>query len=77
VAYFISTVGFATTSMAILLSLLPPPDEPNQALAVAKIIGLTGALLGIGVIIYALGRRRARSESSVAGVSAPPLPDQS
>jgi len=77
VAYFISTVGFATTTMAIVLSLLPPPDEPNQLLAVVKIIGLTGALLGIGVIIYALGRRRARSEGSVCGVSVPPLPNQS
>jgi amino acid transporter len=59
VAYLISAVGFATTSMAIALSLLPPPDEPNKALAVFKIIGLTGALLGVGVGIYVLGQRRA------------------
>ena len=64
VAYLISIVGFITTSMAILLSLLPPPDEPNKALAVLKIIGLTGALLAVGVLIYAFGRRRARMLTS-------------
>lgn len=62
-AYLISVVGFATTSMAIALSLLPPPDEPNKALAVLKIVGLTGAMLGVGVVIYALGRWRARSHA--------------
>jgi amino acid transporter len=61
VAYLVGAVGFATTSMAIALSLLPPPDEPNQALAVLKIIGLTGAMVGVGVITYAFGKRRARS----------------
>jgi amino acid transporter len=63
VAYLISVVGFATTSGAIALSLLPPPDEPNKALAVLKIVGLTGAMLGVGVVIYALGRWRARSQA--------------
>ncbi len=61
VAYLISVVGFTTTTMAIALSVLPPPDEPNKALAVLKIVGLTGAMLGVGVVIYAVGRWRARS----------------
>jgi glutamate:GABA antiporter len=60
VAYLVSVVGFTTTTMAILLSLLPPPDEPNKTLAVLKIVGLTGALLGVGVVIYSVGRWRAR-----------------
>jgi amino acid transporter len=60
-AYLISVVGFTTTTMAIALSVLPPPDEPNKALAVLKIVGLTGAMLGVGVVIYAVGRWRARS----------------
>jgi len=55
VAYLISVVGFTTTMMAIALSVLPPPDEPNKALAVLKIVGLTGATLGVGVVIYAVG----------------------
>jgi amino acid transporter len=60
-AYLISVVGFATTAMAIGLSVLPPPDEPNKVLAVVKIVGLTGAMLGVGMVIYLLGRWRARS----------------
>ena len=55
VAYLISVVGFTTTMMAIALSVLPPPDEPNKTLAVLKIVGLTGATLGVGVVIYAVG----------------------
>ena len=63
VAYLISVVGFMSTSGAILLSLLPPPDEPNKALAILKIVGLTAVTLGVGVAIYALGRWRARAEA--------------
>jgi len=63
IAYLISIVGFATTSGAILLSLLPPPDEPNKALAMLKIIGLTGALLGVGVVIFLVGRWRGRAQA--------------
>jgi glutamate:GABA antiporter len=60
-AYLISMVGFTTTTMAIALSVLPPPDEPNKALAVLKIVGLTGATLAVGVVIYGLGKWRARA----------------
>jgi amino acid transporter len=63
VAYFVSVVGFATTALAIGLSVLPPPDEPNKALAVLKIVGLTGAMLGVGVVIYALGKWRTAHEA--------------
>jgi amino acid transporter len=59
VAYLISVVGFTSTTMAIALSVLPPPDEPNKTLAVLKIVGLTAATLGVGVVIYGLGKWRA------------------
>jgi glutamate:GABA antiporter len=64
VAYALSIVGFATTTVTILLSLLPPPDEPNKALAVLKIVGLTGLLLLAGVFLYVLGKRRATRMAS-------------
>jgi hypothetical protein len=35
------------------------PDDPNQALAVMKVAGITLVLLGIGVALYRNGRRRA------------------
>lgn len=65
-AYVLSIVGFATTTVTILLSLLPPPDEPNKALAVLKIVGLTGLLLLAGVLLYVVGKRRARLTTPAA-----------
>lgn len=53
-------VGFATTTFAIVLSLLPSPDEPNKILAVGKVVGLTGILIGIGVLVYRNGKTRAK-----------------
>jgi amino acid transporter len=57
-AIVLATIGFITTSITIALSLLPPPDEPNQALAVLKIVGLTSILLGAGVVVFGIGRLR-------------------
>ena len=53
-------VGFLTTSLTIVLSLIPQPDEPNKPLAVFKVVGGCGALLLIGIWIYLSGKRRAR-----------------
>ena len=58
VAKLVSVVGLLTTTLTIGISLLPPPDEPNKMLAVVKIVGLTGLLLGIGVVIYWTGQKR-------------------
>ena len=35
------------------------PGEPDQALAVAKVVGGTFVILGAGVVVYVLGRRKA------------------
>jgi multisubunit Na+/H+ antiporter MnhB subunit len=59
VAYLLAIVGFSTTLFTIALSVLPPPDEPNKALAVFKIVGGCGALLLIGVFLYLRGKKRA------------------
>jgi amino acid transporter len=56
-AVLISVVGFIVTSLTIALSLIPGQDEPNHALAVIKIVGLTGVLLLVGAALYALGKR--------------------
>ena len=58
VAIGLASVGFASTTLAILLATLPPADEPDKALAVAKIIGLTALLLGVGALIYRKGKAR-------------------
>jgi glutamate:GABA antiporter len=63
VARFVAVVGFLTTTMTIVLSLIPQPDEPNKLLAVIKIIGLSGLMVLIGAWIYIAGRRRANREA--------------
>lgn len=69
VARLISVVGFLTTTVTILLSLLPPPDEPHKTLAVVKIVGLTGLLLAVGVAIYVIGKRRASATGQLGELS--------
>jgi len=59
VARMVALVGLGTTVFTILLSVLPPPDEPNKLLAVVKIVGLSGVLVGIGAWLYWAGKRRA------------------
>jgi glutamate:GABA antiporter len=59
-AILFGAVGFLTTAIAIVLACVPAADEPNQTLAVVKIVGLSVALIAIGAIVYAAGRRRAR-----------------
>ena len=53
------SVGFLTTSAAIVLSFVPPSDEPNKLLAVLKIAGMTALMTGSGVVVF-LWRRRLR-----------------
>ena len=56
----LGAVGLVTTVASIALSLFPPDEEPNKVLAVAKVVGLTVVMLGIGVVVYARGRKKAR-----------------
>jgi glutamate:GABA antiporter len=60
VARVLAVVGFITTAISIVLACIPAADEPNKALAVAKIVGLSGILLAIGAAVYVAGRRRGR-----------------
>jgi glutamate:GABA antiporter len=61
IAKLVAIVGMLTTTATIAISVLPPPDEPNKVLAVVKIVGLSGLLLLIGVVIYRSGKKRAAS----------------
>lgn len=66
VAFLLGGLGFATTTLAIVLSLVPPPNEPHKLLAVLKVAGLTAILLGLGVGIYWNGRTRVQRQGRVA-----------
>ena len=57
----IAAVGFATTLACIVLSVLPPADEPDKPLAVMKIVGLNLLLLAAGAAAYSRGARRAHA----------------
>ncbi|HEV3091942.1 MAG TPA: APC family permease [Candidatus Cybelea sp.] len=52
-------VGLGTTIVAIVLAGFPSADDPDKVLEVVKVVGLTLAMLATGLLIYALGRRRA------------------
>ncbi|MGA8488893.1 MAG: APC family permease [Terriglobales bacterium] len=65
VALVVAGLGFCTTLFTIGLSLIPAADEPNKILAVAKIVGLTGLVLVVGVVLYWLGKRNARQAADL------------
>jgi amino acid transporter len=54
-ARLVSGLGFVTMLLTIVVSLIPSPEEPNKILAVVKIVGLTGALLVVGWLLYCWG----------------------
>jgi glutamate:GABA antiporter len=58
VASLCAAVGFCVTAAAIVLALIPADDEPNKALAVTKVAGLTALLFLGGTAVYVSGRRR-------------------
>jgi amino acid transporter len=62
VAMLVAALGFLTTLLTIIVSLIPQPDEPNKPLALCKIVGGCAALVLIGVWIYVEGKQRARTE---------------
>jgi amino acid transporter len=59
VAVSLAGLGFTVTAVSIVLACVPPDDEPNKMFAVAKVVGSSLTLVGIGAAVYALGRRRA------------------
>jgi amino acid transporter len=58
VAILLAALGFVTTALSIVLACVPAGDEPNKMLAVVKIVGASLALVGVGVLVYVVGRRR-------------------
>jgi glutamate:GABA antiporter len=54
-----AAIGLFTTLSAILFAGFPADDDPNKALAVAKVTGLTALMLLAGVAFYLAGRRKA------------------
>jgi amino acid transporter len=60
VAIALAVIGIVTTTGVILGSAMPNPDEPHKLLAVAKVVLLNVLLVVGGVLLYQVGKRRAR-----------------
>ena len=58
VAILLALIGLLSTIATIGLSVIPADDEPNKPLAIFKTVGLTALLIAVGMIVYALGKRR-------------------
>ncbi len=57
VATALGALGFMTTLITIVFSVIPAADEPHKFVAVAKIVGLSGVLLAVGALLYAFGKQ--------------------
>ena len=60
IAIALALVGMVTTFAVIVASVVPDPTEPNKFLAVAKVVVFSIVLIGGGVLLFAVGRKRAR-----------------
>jgi len=61
VAIVLGSVGLLSTSITILLSTIPGAEETNKPLAIAKVLGGTALLVGLGVAVFLAERRKARA----------------
>jgi amino acid transporter len=66
VAIALASVGLLSTALTIVLSVVPASDEPNKPLAVAKVLGGTLVLVGAGVAVFLLEKRRALTRLQVS-----------
>jgi amino acid transporter len=58
VAVFLALLGLLTTIISSVLACIPPADEPQKLLAVAKILGSSAAMVAVGAIVYWIGKSR-------------------
>ena len=65
VAIGVALLGLLTTTISSILACLPPDDEPNKVLAVIKLLGSSGCLVGIGAVIYWMGKHKIRIQQPV------------
>jgi amino acid transporter len=57
----VNVAGFAVTALSIVLSCIPPEDEPRKLLRVVLLVGGAAAFVAVGVVLYGAASRRARS----------------
>jgi len=60
VAFLIASIGLITTILTVILAIVPPEDEPHKGAAIAKLIGSTLLLIGIGIVVFVSAKWRQR-----------------
>jgi glutamate:GABA antiporter len=60
----VNVAGFLVTALSIILSCIPPADEPRKALRVALLVGGAAAFVVTGLVLYAVAARRAKREAA-------------
>jgi glutamate:GABA antiporter len=63
VAIVLAIIGFSSTAFTIVLSVLPPDEEPNKPLAIAKVLLSTLILVVAGVAMYAIALHKRKMSS--------------
>jgi glutamate:GABA antiporter len=58
VAVAVGVIGVLTTSLSIILALIPAEDDPNKLLAMTKVVGSTALLIAGGAAVYYSGKPR-------------------
>jgi glutamate:GABA antiporter len=58
VALALAAVGFASTAMTIVLSVIPAEEEPHKGVAVAKVLVSTAVLVVSGLVVFWVGERK-------------------
>lgn len=57
-ALALAAIGFATTTVAIVLAVVPADEEPNKPLAIAKVLISTAVLIGGGALLFLIGEKK-------------------
>ncbi|MFT4113554.1 APC family permease [Silvibacterium sp.] len=58
VAIALASIGFLSTALTIVLSVIPGEDETHPTLAVVKVVASTLVLVGAGVVVFVIAERR-------------------
>jgi amino acid transporter len=59
-----AAMGLATTLIAVVMSVIPPVDSASPSLFIAKVIGGTVLMVGVGLVFYVRGRRGLATSAS-------------
>jgi len=60
VAIALASMGFLSTAITIVLSVIPSAEETNKPLAIAKVLGGTSLLIGMGVAVFLFSKWKTR-----------------